>query len=364
MYRGETMPGTRATAGARISYRRESLRQSLSMRTVGFLVIINLVLVIMLGSLVMLGFERKVNPGIHTYGDALWVTVITVATVGYGDAVPTTTGGKLTVVIEILIGVSLLTAFFGIRSANKQRTAQRRATNMDTNVKVGGHYLVCGWNQRAPFVIERLKAELEPSRTPVVILCDQEVNPCDDDYPFFIRGNAVSERDLKRANVEKAEAAVLLADESKSGDSSDQDARTVLAALTIRSMNAAIKMTAEILQPENTHHLQLAGVGEIYDANMLSGNLLAQSAVHYGTIGMVTQLVTRKPSTRIFRLPVSGKMVGMSTDELAGYLDSEMGASLLAVSHEGRMTLPPDDIRFAEGDMLAVIAENEPPGAT
>lgn len=355
------MPGRRATLRSRLSYRREAFRQSWSMRTVGILIVVNLVLVVTLGSLVLLKFEQKVNPEVDTYGDAIWLTFVTIATVGYGDSYPVTAGGKVTIVLEILLGVSLLTAFFGVRAAKKQREVQRRATTMETNVKVGGHYLICGWNQRAVYVIERLKTELEPSRTPIVLLCDQEINPCEDEYPFFIRGSSVSERDLERANIRGAEAAVLLADESKGGDSGDQDARTVLSALTIRSLNPGIRMTAELLQPENTHHLQLAGVGEIYDSNVISGSFLAQSAIQYGTIGIVTEMATKKASEMVYRIEATDQMAGITREQLEKYVEDEMDARLLAVSREGQIVQPTDDVRISTGDILVVISDKELP---
>jgi voltage-gated potassium channel len=346
-----------------LSYRKEAFRQSWSMKTVGLLLVFNLVAVIALGSLVLLKFERKVNPDVDTYGDAVYLTLITVATVGYGDSYPVTAGGKVTVVLEILIGVSLLTAFFGVRAGRKEREAQRRAKTMETNVKIGGQYLVCGWNQRAAYLIERLKAELEPSRTPIVLLCDQEVNPCEDEYPFFIRGSPVSERDLERANVREAEAAILMADESRGGDTGDQDARTVLSALTIRSLNPGIRMTAELLQPENTHHLQIAGVGEIYDSNVIAGSFLAQSAIQYGTIGIVTEMATKKPGERVYRIGATGQMAGMTREQLEKYVEEELDGRLLAVNQEGQLVMPTDDVRISAGDILAIISEKEPPGA-
>ena len=357
------MPGRRATVRSRFFYRRESVRQHLSMKTVGLFMIVNLLVVVFFGSFMLLHFEKNVNPRVDTYGDALWLTLVTISTVGYGDSYPETAGGRMTIILEILVGVSLLTAYFGVRSVNKRRQAERKAMRMDSNVKVQDHFLVCGWNQRALYVLERLKSELEPSKTPVVLLCDLEVNPCEEEYAFFIRGSAVNENDLKRANVEKAEAVVLLADESKGGDEGDLDARTVLAALNIRSLNPGIKMTAEIMEPGNRHHLELAGVAEIYDANTIGGNLLAQSAVHYGVIGVVAEIVTKKAGERVYRIKATEQMAGMTTEQLVRYLESELGARLMAVSQEDQVRLFSDQVTLSAGDIMLVISGKEPPGA-
>ncbi len=45
--------------------------------------------------------------------DALYLTIITVATVGYGDMVPITSGGKILTVVLVLVGVSFVMYMFG-----------------------------------------------------------------------------------------------------------------------------------------------------------------------------------------------------------------------------------------------------------
>jgi voltage-gated potassium channel len=49
-----------------------------------------------------------IDPGIGTFGDALWWAVSTVSTVGYGDVVPESTGGRLVGALLMLTGLSLI----------------------------------------------------------------------------------------------------------------------------------------------------------------------------------------------------------------------------------------------------------------
>jgi voltage-gated potassium channel len=51
---------------------------------------------------------RWLDPGIGSFGDALWWAVTTVSTVGYGDVVPTDTSGRLVGVALMLVGISLM----------------------------------------------------------------------------------------------------------------------------------------------------------------------------------------------------------------------------------------------------------------
>jgi voltage-gated potassium channel len=52
--------------------------------------------------------ERLIDPAFQTMGEALWFTVSTVTTVGYGDIVPESTGGKLVASGLMLLGLGLI----------------------------------------------------------------------------------------------------------------------------------------------------------------------------------------------------------------------------------------------------------------
>lgn len=67
-----------------------------------------------LGSLQVLAFERDAPEGnIDTASDALWYTLVTISTVGYGDRFPTTDEGRVVGVVLIMVGVGLFAAFTG-----------------------------------------------------------------------------------------------------------------------------------------------------------------------------------------------------------------------------------------------------------
>ena len=52
--------------------------------------------------------ERWIDPAVGTFGDSLWWAIVTVTTVGYGDIVPETSGGRLVAAMLMLAGVSAI----------------------------------------------------------------------------------------------------------------------------------------------------------------------------------------------------------------------------------------------------------------
>ncbi len=121
-------------------------------------------------------------------------------------------------------------------------------------------------------------------------------------------------------------------------------------------------MTAEILQPENINHLKLARVGEVLDSDVVLGNLIARSALHYGLIGIVTELVTRKEDMRIFSMPVSEDMVGRSSEEIVPLLHERHTGKLIGFMTGSGFKSYDQPHVVQEGEQLLLIAETAPDG--
>jgi len=72
------------------------------------------ILVLEFGSLTMLRVEQYAPDGnIHTASDALWYTIVTISTVGYGDRYATTNAGRLVGALIIVVGVGIFGTFTG-----------------------------------------------------------------------------------------------------------------------------------------------------------------------------------------------------------------------------------------------------------
>ena len=65
--------------------------------------------------LILLVMSEKDQPGahIHTIGDAIWYSLVTISTVGYGDVTPVSHAGHIIGIIFLLMSMGLLVALFG-----------------------------------------------------------------------------------------------------------------------------------------------------------------------------------------------------------------------------------------------------------
>ncbi|MGV3001150.1 ion transporter [Vibrio sp.] len=74
-----------------------------------------LIILVCSGSIFMLMFERDaIDSNIHTAGDALWWSLVTISTVGYGDHYPVTAGGKVLATAMIICGVGIFGMISGL----------------------------------------------------------------------------------------------------------------------------------------------------------------------------------------------------------------------------------------------------------
>lgn len=83
------------------------------------------VLVLLLSTILILYFENVPEGNIKTAEDAIYWAIITIATVGYGDLYPVTTGGRIVAIVLLFAGVSIFvscTGFFAnwLRSNNSK----------------------------------------------------------------------------------------------------------------------------------------------------------------------------------------------------------------------------------------------------
>jgi voltage-gated potassium channel len=100
------------------------------------------ILMLEVGALLILTVERAANQAnIRTGVDALWWSIVTLSTVGYGDKYPVTTAGRVLGVIAIVVGVGLFSAltsflaqwFLKPRAADKQPQGATATEIQDLN---------------------------------------------------------------------------------------------------------------------------------------------------------------------------------------------------------------------------------------
>jgi len=272
--------------------------------------------------------------------DAVWWALVTMTTVGYGDKVPSTGWGRLLSGIVIFAGmgcVSILTATIA-SVLTARRIKEGRGLEQ---IKFKGHTVICGWNRDVERVIWGIAQVAGPGMDVVLVneMPEEVVNEVilkfRDANIKYVRGDFVQESVLRRANLSEAHAAVILADEG-GAQRGNADDRTILATLTIKSIEPEVKVCAELLDAENEQHLRRADVDEVITSEAYRSFLLASAAVAPEVTHAVQELLTYNLGNEFWCVRIPSNYVHRTFGELSEYFRKEHQAILIGLAREER----------------------------
>jgi voltage-gated potassium channel len=244
-------------------------------------------------------FEEGVNGGFRSLWDALWWTIVTITTVGYGDRYPVSIGGRAAGIVMMVMGVATVGIVTGrIASFLIDKQIKSRG-GLIVLEKKKGHFIICGWKAELENILDNiLRNNPELKSSDVVLVNDADPQEIDHirsiprfKYIKFIKGDYIDEKVLHRANVKTAQTALILADASRKFSVQEVDSRTVMAVITIDSMNKNIYTCAEIIDEKFEKYLKLANCDEIILTRELSRILISSAATASGISHVASELL-------------------------------------------------------------------------
>lgn len=267
--------------------------------------------------------EQKTNSSINTLFDAIWYTLVTITTVGYGDITPHSVLGRTSAMILLLAGVALFGALSGKFASflfDRQQKKDRGLLKMN---KIKNHFLICGWKPNFERILEGIllaNPEIPPEK--IILLNNSSQNEMEKikaDSRFkninYIHGDFTDEDTLLKSQIKTAERALVLADNSENFSNLETDSRTVLAVITIKNLNPKIYCVAEIIDSKFEKHLSLAHCDEIILSADYGQNLLIQASSGKGMSHILRELISEENDSGILICDIPSKFVGNNYGE-------------------------------------------------
>lgn len=289
------------------------------------LVIASLITILVFTGLMLIIFlsEQKTNSAINTLFDAIWYTLVTITTVGYGDITPRSILGRTSAMILLLAGVALFGALSGKFASflfDRQQKKDRGLLKMN---KIKNHFLICGWKPNFERILEGIllaNPEIPPEK--IILLNNSSQNEMEKikaDSRFkninYIHGDFTDEDTLLKSQIKTAERTLILADNSENFSSLETDSRTVLAVITIKNLNPKIYCVAEIIDSKFEKHLSLAHCDEIILSADYGQNLLIQASSGKGMSHILRELISEENDSGILICDIPSKFVGNNYGE-------------------------------------------------
>ncbi len=247
-----------------------------------------------------------------SFSDALYMTVITLTTVGYGEVRTLDESGRVVAMAAAVVGTALLFGGVGIMAEvvlaeigsgrRERRKMQERITGMSD------HYIVCGFGR----VGSTVAAELRGSGRSVVVvdvLADSVERAKEDGY-LVVEGDATDEPTLLAAGIERATGLVATIDE---------DAYNVYVVLSARTLNRQLFIVGRANAPIAEARLKRAGANRIVSPYTMAGHRIAELAVRPAVSDYIDAALSRAHlsfSIEEYRVAKGGPLDGTSVGDL------------------------------------------------
>lgn len=277
--------------------------------------------------------EHPVNREFTSFWDGVWWVLVTISTVGYGDLVPQTPGGRIVAVFMMLFGIALLSVITATVASVFVTQKLKEGKGLQA-IKLKDHLLFCGWNGRSEEILTILARQ--PKDFSGVVLINQlpEETVVELLARFaslhlkFVRGDFTKENVLNRAGVAKAKTALVVPDESASV-LQKSDERTILATLSLKTLNPKIRVIAHVIERDNVAHLNKAKADEIILSDAFTSQLMAHHVVAPGIPQFLEQLLGQTGDTRLNRYPIPAKLIGQTYAQLQAFVREQNPQNVL-----------------------------------
>ncbi|SPF36483.1 K+ transport system, NAD-binding component [Candidatus Desulfosporosinus infrequens] len=289
-----------------------------------------------------------------TLAQAIYFTVETITTVGYGDIKVHTDAGHSFLIFLMLGGVGVMLYFTGLITAfliegQLADVYGRRKMNKKIE-QLQDHIIVCGAGRVGKQVLYRLRKE----GAPCVVIEQQEdlANQFIEEGFLVIHNDATQDETLKKAFIDKAKGLIAALPE---------DSLNVFVTLSAKGLNPGIHVVARMDQLESEKKLLRAGADKVISPAILGGWRMAMSILKPISVDYIDTVIhdhNIEMEMEELRIDQGSCLVG-KTLSTSG-IKQQTGAMVLAiVRNEQVISNPGAEEEILQGDLLIVIGLRE-----
>lgn len=285
--------------------------------------------------------------------DAVYMSLITITTVGYFEVQPLSPAGRVFNSLFLMLGVSTMFFAIGVVTQtaielefNKYFT-QRRARRMIE--KLRDHYIVCGYGRVGRSAV----AELRKAAVPFIVLekSADKVERAMREGHLAVAGDATLDAQLREVGIERARGLIAAL---------ASDADNLFLVLSAKTLNPRLQISARVLEEESEAKLRRAGADTVLAPYAITGARMAQAILRphvlqfldFATIGLDVGIEQ-------VRVAEGSRCVSKSLKDLQ--IRREIGVIVLAIRRSnGEMIFNPDaDAIVNGGDYLIAMGGND-----
>jgi voltage-gated potassium channel len=233
--------------------------------------------VAMLGCIIMLGAGGYMVIEKFSFLDALYMTVITIGSVGYAEVHPLSDAGRVFTIILILLNLGTFTYFITLLTRylmDGEFIRHYKQIKMDAMIKnLRQHVIICGLGRNG----KECAQILHDNQVPYVVVEEKEANleDVDFDIPFILKGDATKDEVLLEAGIENARAIITTL---------PVDADNLFVVLTSKQLNPQLTVISRASQDSSVNKLKIAGATNVIMPDKIGG-------AHMATLVMIPDVI-------------------------------------------------------------------------
>lgn len=320
-----------------------------------YMTFVAIFLVVLFGSTgyyVIFGGEPK-------FLDCIYMTVISLTTVGYGEVLEVTGNATAQIFSIILITFGMGVIFYGISTLTAlivegELSGILRRGKMERRIqKLSKHYIICGGGETGRHVIQELIMNKE-----LVVLIEQDnrrIMLCKEigDIPY-IHGDATEDSNLMHAGIKRAYGIVITL---------PLDKDNLYITMSARMVNPGIRIVSRMVDTKIEKKLRKAGADGVVSPNFIGGLRMASEMIRPAAVNFLDKMIRDTEGViRIHEIKVTpGSDLAGKTIETS-QLREKFGILILASQQGDREDIlfnPPASTRLTQGTTLMVMGEVE-----
>ncbi len=287
-----------------------------------------------------------------TVEESLYMTVITLTTVGFREVHPLDEAGQVWTMVLAISAVGIIFGTIGLvaeaivaDAASGKREAKLMQSAVD---QIRDHYLVCGYGRVGSTVARELVHGGQ--RVVVIDVRAESLATAQADGHLVIAGDATDDETLRRAGVERARGLVT---------SIDSDALNVYVTLSSRSISPGLFIVARANAEGSEGKLLQAGADRVVSPYSMAGRRIAELAIRPRVADFIDAALSHGElafSLEEVEVAAAGPLEGVTVGALR-----EAGIFLLAIVRDPNEYVPnpPDDRTVVAGESLIVSGSAE-----
>ena len=284
--------------------------------------------------------------------DALFMSVETLTTVGYGFINPLSAEGRIFTIIYILFGVLIflyLAAEFAnaITSFNLEKIISRQ--NMEKKLKnMKNHFILCGYGRTGVEIVSQLKSNKMDfviiDKDPLIEEKAQELNA-----PYLI-GDATDDEILTKANILKAKGLLCALSD---------DVDNLYLTLSAKNLNPDLVIVARCIKASDETKFKKAGASNIILPYEISGRRMVSSLIKPDVVDFLDVVIHTKGENLEFKMEQfcikKGSLFENKTVFASG-ISENTGVIIVAIKRGGEyITSPSADTVLTANDCLIIL---------